>query len=97
MIEQTKAITKRARRRGAGYLDRAYRGLELIVTHELGTLRGHYAELRERLAVGRRANTLAELIRYQMDLLPETRARLRVDHLQRKALVGNWLRTIKQT
>ena len=57
------------------YLDRAANGVSLIAVHETNALRGLWSALAERLAVARRARTPGELIRDQIDLLPETRVR----------------------
>lgn len=69
---------------------RAVGGLALIVVNEIDALGGHWAEARERLAVARQARGLGELLRYQFDLLPETRARLALDQRQRRELVAGW-------
>jgi len=73
------------------YAHRAVGGFALIVMHELDALSGHVAEVRERLAVARKARGLGELVRDQMDLLPETRARLNLDQRERHALLHSWV------
>lgn len=71
---------------------RAAGELALLALHEVDALTGHWADARERLAVARQARGLGELLRFQWDLLPETRARLRVDQRRRRALIaGLWL------
>ena len=75
----------------AGYLQRAVGGLALVLMHEADALAGHYAEVRERLSVARRARGLGELVRDQMDLLAETRARLTLDQRERRALLHSWV------
>jgi len=70
-------------------------GLAELFAHERKTWSGHWAELHERLAVARKARNLGELLRDQLDLLPETRARLRGDQRERGALLRNWLREIR--
>lgn len=67
--------------------DRALGGLALVLMHEIHALSGHWAEFRERLAVARQARGLGELVRNQIDLLPETRARLARDQGQRRELL----------
>ncbi len=75
-------------------LQRAATGLAMIAVHEWGALGGHYAELRERMAVARRARGASELLRDQMDLFPETRARLRQDHQVRRELLRRCVSTL---
>lgn len=75
------------RRRRAAYLERAVGGLTLVLAHEVGALSGHIAEVRERIAVARKARGLGELLRDQADLLAETRARLVQDQRERRSLV----------
>jgi hypothetical protein len=87
--------TKRPRRRGAAYLERAAGGLTLVLMHETGALSGHLAELRERLAVARKARNVAEMLRDQLDLLPETRARLALDQRERRELISRWLSDLR--
>lgn len=89
------AIPPRARRRGEQYLRRAVGGLVLMLMHEVDALSGHVAELRERLAVARQSRGLAELVRQQVDLLPETRARLVLDMSERRALLHSWVEDLR--
>jgi hypothetical protein len=70
-------------------------GLALIVMHELDALSGHVAEVRERLAVARKARGLGDLVRDQVDLLPETRARLTLDQRERLALLRSWVADLR--
>ena len=73
-------------------LDRAIGDVSMLAVHELGALSGHWAEIGERLAVARKARSLGELLQDQVDLLPETRARLRQDQqLRRELLQGLYL------
>ena len=76
------------------YMERAVTGMAMIAVHEWGALGAHYIELRERFAVARRARSAGELLRDQMDLFPETQARLRQDHQVRRELLRRWFRTI---
>lgn len=72
-------------------LDRTVGGLVLVLMHEVHALSGHWAELRERIAVARNARGFGDLLRSQFDLLPETRARLARDRGQRRQLLsGLW-------
>ncbi len=75
-------------------LQKAAMGLAMIAVHEWGALGAHYAELHERIAVARRARGAGELLRDQMDLLPETQARLRQDQHVRRELLRRWLKQI---
>ena len=77
------------------YARRAIGGFALIVMHEVDALWRHYAEMRERLAVARKARGVGELVRDQMDLLPETRARLVLDQRERRALVHSWVTDLR--
>lgn len=77
------------------YLSRAVNGAALVLLHELDALGGHWVELRERVAVARKTRGLGELVRSQVDLLPETRARLSLDQRERRALVRGWLADIR--
>ena len=95
MIDRTLVPTRRHRRRSKAYAQRAVGGLALIVMHELDALSGHVAEVRERLAVARKARGLGELVRDQVDLLPETRARLTLDQRERLALLHSWVEDLR--
>ena len=75
---------------GLAYLERALDGVTLLLQHELDAVSGHWVEARERLALARKARGLGELLRDQVDLLPETRARLLLDQRERKALLHSW-------
>ncbi len=68
------------------YLDRAFSGIALVAVHEVGTLRGHWADVDIRLKVARRARGAGELIRDQIDLLPESRNRVLRDQRVRREL-----------
>jgi hypothetical protein len=77
------------------YVRRAIGGLALVVMHELDALAGHVAEARERLAVAAKSQGLGELVRNQVDLLAETRARLVLDHRERRALLNSWVADLR--
>lgn len=68
-------------------LDRALGDLSLLAVHELDSLNGHWAALRERLVVAGKAKGVGELLSDQLDLIPETQARLRRDHQIRRELL----------
>lgn len=76
------------------YADRAAGGLALLLVHEAGALRGHWSAIGERLSVARRARTTGELLRNQIDLLPESRNRFAHDHSVRLELWKGWLRDL---
>ena len=94
-MQRALAVSRQYRRRGGDYAHRAVGGLALIVMHELDALSGHVAEVRERLAVARKARGLGELVRDQVDLLPETRARLNLDQRERRALLHSWVADLR--
>jgi hypothetical protein len=77
-------------------VDRLVGDLSLIVVHELGALRGHLAAAHERVRVARRARSVGELLRDQIDLLPETRNRLRRDHAVRRELWRGLMRDVRR-
>jgi len=68
-------------------LNTAFDGLQVLVEHENNALDNQLAGLRERLLIARRARNLGELLRDQIDLLPDTQARLQRDHSLRRALL----------
>ncbi|HEX4872227.1 MAG TPA: hypothetical protein VFV27_07940 [Nevskiaceae bacterium] len=67
-------------------VDRTLGGLVLMLLHEIEAANAHRLELGERLAVARRARDAGELLRDQLDLLPESRRRLARDHRVRREL-----------
>ena len=68
------------------YLDRALSGIALVAVHEAGTLRGHWTDIDVRLKVARRARGAGEVLRDQIDLLPESRNRMMRDQRVRREL-----------
>ncbi len=82
--------------RGRVYVERAVDGATQVLMHELDALSGHWAEVRERLAVARQARGIGDLVRTQVDLLPETRARLVLDQRERRALLRSWLTDLRE-
>jgi len=91
MKQRTLELRDRYRRHGRVYVQRAVGGLVLIVLHEIDALLRHWVAVRERFAVARKARGVGQLVRDQVDLLPETRARLSLDHRERRALVHSWV------
>ena len=55
-----------------------------LARNELSAMRGHRADLAERLGVARTAHDVFELIDNQLDLLHETRRRLADDQQRRR-------------
>lgn len=92
-----KLLATRGPSGSTAYLARAVDGAALILVHELDALGRHWVALRERLAVARKARGLGELVRVQVDLLPETRARLSLDQRERRALLRSWLADLRRT
>jgi len=67
----------------------AREGLSLLAEHETNALGDHLQALNRRVRLARKARSLGELLRDQLDLLPDTGARLRRDqHLRRRLLAG---------
>lgn len=75
-------------------LNAALDGAAHLARHEVTALQGHWRALHERVQVARRARGPGELLRNQVDLLPESRSRLLRDHDQRRALWREWVKTI---
>ena len=65
----------------------ARQGLSLLAEHETNALGDHLQALNRRLVVASKARSLGELLRDQIDLLPDTRARLNRDHDRRRSFV----------
>ncbi len=80
---------------GRAYLERAVGGVARVLLHEVDAMGGHWAEVRERLVVALKARGLGELVRHQLDLFPETRVRLTLDHRERRALLHSWLTDLR--
>lgn len=95
-MKQTSAVSSSPdRRQGEVYAQRAVGGLALIVLHEIDALMRHWVEVRERVAVASQARGVGQLVRDQVDLLRETRARLRLDQRERRALVHSWMTDLR--
>lgn len=76
-------------------LNTARDGFSVLVEHESNALDDLVASLRERLVVARKARNLGEFLRNQLDLLPDTQARLRRDHSVRSHLIRGLGRDIR--
>ena len=77
--------------RWAQLVDRTLGGVALIALHEADALQGHWTELGERLDLARHARSPGQLIREQLDLLQESRSRLRHDQeIRRQLWRGLW-------
>jgi hypothetical protein len=85
---------QRLRRHINVYVDRALGGAALIAVHETSALHGHWSELSERMRLARRAHGTRELIREQVDLLPESRTRLLRDQEVRRQLWRGLMRDL---
>ena len=79
------------------YLDRMIGGITLLALHEAGSIRGHAAAVQERLRIARRARDLGELLRDQIDLLPESRNRFSRDHQIRRQLWRGLVQDLSMT
>lgn len=73
-------------RRGRVFASRLIDGLSIIALHEADVLNAHLLAAGERLRVATQARNAAELLRDQLDLLPESRNRLRHDQAVRRML-----------
>ena len=67
-------------------IDRLVDSLALIALHEADALHAHLNAAGERLRLALEARSARELWRDQIDLLPESRNRLREDHAVRRQL-----------
>ena len=74
------------RPRQAAPIDRLLDGLALIALHEADALNAHLNAAGERLRLAWQARSARGLLRDQVDLLPESRNRLRRDHAVRRQL-----------
>jgi hypothetical protein len=90
-----KRLSTRVPSVGRVYVERAVDGAAQVLLHELDALSGHWAEVRERIAVARQSRGIGDLLRTQVDLLPETRARLVLDQRERRALLRSWLTDLR--
>jgi hypothetical protein len=95
MMKRNSKLSRRWRGR-RDYVNHALGGVVLLAAYELSTLDGHLADVRERLSVARSARSLRQLVRDQVDLLPETRVRLAHDGKERRELVRGWLECLKR-
>ncbi len=80
-------VSRRAGARGARrYVDRLIGDMATIARHEAEVLHGHLSAMNVRVRVAQRARGVGELLRDQVDLLPESRNRLRRDQSVRRRL-----------
>lgn len=70
-------------------------GFSVLVEHETNAFDNLVASLRERISVARKARNVGELLRNQLDLLPDTQARLSRDHAVRGQLLKGFGRDIR--
>jgi hypothetical protein len=68
-----------------------------LLRHERATLAGHRDAMLEQLAVARRARTLSQLINEQIDLMPESRRRLRRNAEIRRAILAELGMALRHT
>lgn len=62
-------------------------GIEDLASHEWAALRGHGQALIARFDVARQASSIGQLIRDQVDLLPESRLRIRRNAEARQRII----------
>lgn len=77
---------KQSRSRSEVYLDRVFGALAMMALHEAAALYGHIEAAGERVRIARRARNVGELLRNQVDLLPESRNRWSRDQQVRRDL-----------
>ncbi|MDP3858646.1 MAG: hypothetical protein Q8Q73_12880 [Stagnimonas sp.] len=73
----------------------AREGLSLLAEHETNALGDHLLALNRRVRVARKARSLGELLRDQLDLLPDTGARLHRDQRLRLQLLTGLRRDLR--
>lgn len=78
-------------------LNTAVDGFSVLVEHENNALDNLVASLRERIVIAKKARSLGELLRDQIDLLPDTQARLRNDHDVRSELLKGLTRDLRSS
>ncbi len=76
-------------------MTRTVDGLAQLAQHEAGAFNNQVQSLRERITVAKKARSFGELLRNQLDLLPDTHARLRRDHSVRSQLLQDFRHTLK--
>ncbi len=76
-------------------LNTAVDGFSVLVEHESTALDNQISGLRERLVIARKARSVGELLRDQLDLVPDTQARLRRDHTVRSQLLEGFTRDLR--
>lgn len=95
MFDEALKATRALRQRGGLYTQRAVGGLALVLLHEWDAICRHGVDVSERLALARRTQGVEALIRDQLDLVSETRARLAMDQLERRALLHGWVSDLR--
>jgi hypothetical protein len=83
-------------RRGRVLASRLLDGLSTIALHEADALNAHLLAAGERLRIAAQACNAAELLRDQLDLLPESRNRLRHDQEVRRMLWRGLIRDLRR-
>ena len=78
-------------------LNIAMDGLSVLVEHENNALEDLRCSLRERWVIATKARGIGELLRHQIDLLPDTQARLRRNHKVRRQLLAGWTRDVRSS
>lgn len=86
MDTQIKDLIGRTMSGITAYWDRAANGVTLLALHETDALKAHWAAMEERYMLARRARSTGEMIRDQLDLIPESRNRVLHDQDVRRQL-----------
>ncbi len=82
-------------RRGGIQASRLLDGLATIALHEADAINAHLLAAGERLRIALQARNATELLRDQMDLLPESRNRFRRDQRLRRELWRGLIRDLR--
>lgn len=80
--------------RASQMLNTAVDGFSVLVEHETSALDNLRAGVQMRIVVAKKARSLGELLRNQLDLVPDTQARLRHDHSVRSELLKGFRRDL---
>ena len=71
-------------------------GITQLLEHEWQALQGHLVELRVRVDAARQSHNLSELLNVQLDLIPESRRRLRRDMETRERIFSTMNTTLRE-
>lgn len=78
-------------------LEMASDGITLLAEHESAALENLWQGMKAHAIVAKKARGLGELLRDQIDLLPDTQATVLRDHQLRRALIDGLVRDFQTT